>query len=141
MVQDPRLGCDVLRARLTEQVAASFLEHYYTVLRENPSGLFELYCDDSVCELAGVGQFTGAAKICGCLEDIYNGAFMIDPDPQRVSLVEMEGGRGYEARVSGLLLLRQDGEDGQPREFADVLRIVSEGMTLLVEFESHECWV
>ena len=57
-------------------MAASFLEHYYTVLRENPGGLFELYCDDSVCELAGVGQFTGAAEICGCLTDIYGGAYM-----------------------------------------------------------------
>jgi hypothetical protein len=121
-------------------VAASFLEHYYTVLRENPRELFELYCDDSVCELADVGRFTGAAEICSCLEDIYGGAFLIDPDSQHVSLLELEGGRGYEARVSGLLLLKRDGEDGQPKEFADVLRIVSEGMTLLVEFESHECW-
>ena len=140
MVQDPRLECDVLRVRLTAEVVGSFLEHYYTVLRENPRGLFELYCDDSVCELASVGRFTGAAEICRWLEDIYSGAFMIEPDPQRVSIVEMDGGCGYEARVSGLLLLKQDGEDGRPKEFSDVLRIVSEGMTLLVEFESHQCW-
>lgn len=140
MVHDPRLGCDVLRVRLTEEVVGSFLQHYYTVLREDPRGLFELYCDDTVCELAEVGRYVGAAEICGCLENIYGGAFMLEPDPQRVSLEEMEGGRGYEARVHGSLLLKQDGADGQPKEFADILRIVSEGMTLMVEYESHECW-
>ena len=134
----------MLRVRLTEEVIGSFLEHYYTILRQSPPGLCELYCDDSVCELAGVGsrdgRYTGAAAICSCLEEIYSGAYLIEPDPQRVRLVEMEGGRGYEARVSGLLLFKEQGEHGPPKEFADVLRIVSEGMTLLVEFESHEFW-
>jgi serine/threonine protein kinase len=140
VVNDPRLGCDILRVRLTEEVVGSFLEHYYATLREDPRRLFELYCDDSVCELAGVGTHRGAEEICGCLDEVYGGSLMIEPDPQRVNLVEMEGGRGYEARVEGTLLLKQDGEDGRPKEFADVLRVVSEGMTLLVEFESHECW-
>ena len=41
--------------RLTEEVVGSFLQHYYTVLREDPRGLFELYCDDTVCELFAEG--------------------------------------------------------------------------------------
>jgi hypothetical protein len=140
IVNDQQMGCDLLRVRLTEDVVLGFLEYYYTTLRENPRDLFELYADESECTLASVGAYRGPDEICRGLCDIYEGAPMIDVDPSRVQLTEIEGGLGFEARVEGSLLLRQDGDGGVPKSFADVIQIVSEGMTLMIKTESHECW-
>ena len=78
IVKDPVMGCDLLRVRLTEDVALGFLEHYYRTLREDPRGLFELYADESECTLASVGSYRGADEICSGLCEIYEGAPMID---------------------------------------------------------------